>query len=75
MSNPEEKFGCPELACTYVYDPARGDERGKIPAETPFDELPDTWKCPICKAPKSSFGSLSGKGSASGHGFIHARDV
>lgn len=74
MSKPDEKFGCPELACTYVYDPVRGDERGKIPPGTPFDELPDTWKCPICKSPKSSFRSLSGSDAKAGFGFVHQRE-
>jgi rubredoxin len=49
--------------CTYMYDPDRGDERGKIPKRTPFEELPDSWKCPICKASKSSFNLLSGPGT------------
>lgn len=30
--------------CGYVYE-----------RETPFEELPDDWKCPICKQPKSVF--------------------
>ena len=33
--------------CGYVYDEA---------AETcPFDQLPDSWQCPWCKAPKTQF--------------------
>lgn len=35
------------LLCGYVYD---DDEH-----DVPFDQLPDDWKCPRCKAPKSSF--------------------
>ena len=30
--------------CGYVYD-----------GDTPFEELPDTYTCPICKQPKSVF--------------------
>lgn len=30
--------------CGYVYD-----------GETPFEELPDDWKCPVCKQPKTVF--------------------
>ena len=33
--------------CGFVYDEAK--------EKTPFDQLPDTWKCPLCGAPKSAF--------------------
>ena len=33
--------------CGYIYDEAKEN--------VPFDELPDTWKCPICHAPKTQF--------------------
>ncbi len=33
--------------CGYVYDDAK--------EKVPFGELPDTWKCPLCGAPKSDF--------------------
>ncbi|MGP1587056.1 MAG: rubredoxin [Treponemataceae bacterium] len=33
--------------CGYVYD----DEKEEIP----FNELPDSWECPLCGAPKSEF--------------------
>lgn len=33
--------------CGYIYDEAR--------EKIPFSELPDSWKCPVCKAPKSVF--------------------
>ena len=39
------KYVC--QVCGYVYD----DDKEK----TPFDQLPDTWKCPLCGAPKSAF--------------------
>ena len=26
-----------------------------IPAGTPFEELPEDWKCPRCKQPKEKF--------------------
>ncbi len=41
--------------CGYVYDPAKGDPERGIPAGTPFEALPDDWRCPICKMPKSKF--------------------
>ena len=33
--------------CGYVYDDAK--------EKVPFAELPDTWKCPLCRAGKSDF--------------------
>jgi len=33
--------------CGYIYDDAK--------EKVPFSELPDTWKCPLCGAPKSAF--------------------
>jgi rubredoxin len=36
------------LECAYIYDPAKGDPRHGIPPGTPFEELPEKWKCPEC---------------------------
>jgi len=47
------KYVC--TICGYIYDPAEGDPSGGVKAGTSFDEIPDTWVCPICGAPKSSF--------------------
>ncbi|HBA55781.1 flavin reductase [Syntrophorhabdus aromaticivorans] len=47
------KYTC--KVCGYVYDPANGDPDSGIPAGTKFEELPDTWVCPVCGAPKSEF--------------------
>ncbi len=41
--------------CGYVYDPEKGDPSQGIEPGTPFEELPDTWACPVCGAPKSQF--------------------
>ena len=41
--------------CGWVYDPARGDPDGSIPAGTRFEALPEGWVCPVCEAPKSDF--------------------
>ena len=44
--------------CAHVYDPQR-DGNG-----VPFEELPDSWKCPTCGAPKSAYAKeLAGDGS------------
>lgn len=39
------KYEC--LLCGYIYDE---DESG-----VKFEDLPDSWRCPICGAPKSVF--------------------
>ena len=41
--------------CSYVYDPEKGDPEHGIPAGTPFEELPDDWRCPRCKQSKDKF--------------------
>jgi rubredoxin len=46
-----QKMRC--MICGYVYDPIKGE--GTNPPETPFEKLPDDWKCPICRASKAQF--------------------
>ena len=41
--------------CGYIYDPEEGDPDGGIAPKTPFDEIPDSWLCPVCGAPKTEF--------------------
>ncbi len=48
-----EKWKC--SVCGYVYDPAVGDEDSGIAPGTPFEEIPDSWVCPICGASKDLF--------------------
>ncbi len=43
------------IVCGYIYDPAEGDTTNGIPAGTPFEDLPDSWVCPVCGVPKSDF--------------------
>ena len=45
-----EKYEC--LVCGYIYDPKIGDKKGKIPSNTSFKNLPETWTCPDCGAEK-----------------------
>lgn len=59
MANPDEMWRCETPNCGYVYDPDKGDKRHKIPPGTSFEDLPDDWRCPICKATKKSFKRLS----------------
>ncbi|WP_322743899.1 rubredoxin [Methanofollis aquaemaris] len=41
--------------CGYVYNPKTGDQTQGIAPNTPFEDLPETWVCPRCNAPKSAF--------------------
>ncbi len=41
--------------CGYEYDPAAGDPDNGIAAGTAFEDLPDTWVCPLCGASKDDF--------------------
>jgi rubredoxin len=63
MARPEDMYQCQTTNCGYIYDPDRGDRKGKIPKGTPFEDLPDDWKCPVCGATKKSFRPLAGPGS------------
>ncbi len=47
------KYQC--SVCGYVYDPEQGDPDNGIKAGTAFEDLPDSWVCPVCGAPKDSF--------------------
>ena len=42
-------------ACPYIYDPKKGDPESGILPGTPFEDIPDDWLCPICKADKTHF--------------------
>ena len=45
--------------CGYIYDPEKGDPSQGIPAGTPFDKLPDSWRCPVCGVDKTLFKKTS----------------
>ena len=42
-------------SCGYIYDPDDGDPDGGIPTGTAFEDIPDTWFCPVCGARKRDF--------------------
>jgi len=48
-----DKWRC--IICGYVYDPEIGDLNSGTPPGTPFEQLADTWICPVCGAPKDQF--------------------
>ncbi len=41
--------------CGYIYDENLGDPDHGIPPGTPFEEIPDTWRCPVCQVTKEYF--------------------
>jgi rubredoxin len=41
--------------CGYVYNPGMGDPANGFDPDTPFEKLPETWNCPDCGVPKTSF--------------------
>lgn len=41
--------------CGWIYDPELGDPDHGVPAGTAFEDVPDTWVCPVCEAAKSEF--------------------
>ena len=42
-------------SCGFIYDPDDGDPDGGIPPGTAFDDIPDSWFCPVCGARKRDF--------------------
>ena len=51
-----DKYQCGP--CGYIYDPKEGDPDGGIAPGTPFEELPDDWRCPRCNRKKEKFKAL-----------------
>ena len=47
------KYEC--TVCGWIYDPEIGDPEGGIKPGIPFEDLPDTWVCPICGVGKDLF--------------------
>ena len=50
---PAMRYMCE--SCGFIYDPAEGDPDGGIPPGTEFEDIPDTWFCPVCGARKRDF--------------------
>lgn len=46
---------CQGSNCGYLYNEEKGDRKGKVPAGTRFEDLPEDWKCPVCGAGKKFF--------------------
>ncbi|MBU0716964.1 MAG: rubredoxin [Planctomycetes bacterium] len=41
--------------CSYGYHPLKGDPESGVLPGTPFEDLPDDWRCPWCGATKAQF--------------------
>ena len=41
--------------CGYVYDESVGDLGHGIAADTPWENLPNDWVCPLCGVGKENF--------------------
>ncbi len=55
MPDPQKMWRCKTVNCGYIYDPERGDRKGKIEKGVLFEDLPPTWRCPVCGASKAAF--------------------
>lgn len=47
------KYEC--MSCKYIYNPKYGNEKAGIHSNTSFDDLPETWVCPVCGEKKDVF--------------------
>ena len=52
-SEKGEKSECG--VCKYIYNPKTGNEKAGIAPGTNFEDLPDTWVCPVCGESKDVF--------------------
>jgi rubredoxin len=41
--------------CGYVYDPKLGDPDNGVAPGTKWEDVPDSWECPVCGASKDDF--------------------
>ena len=51
-----DKYVCE--ACGYEYDPAAGDPDGGIASGTAWEDIPDSWVCPVCGVGKDMFSKV-----------------
>ncbi|NLX50161.1 MAG: rubredoxin [Methanospirillum sp.] len=46
LEAPTGRYRC--IACGYIYDPARGEPKHGIVPGTAFEDLPESYVCPVC---------------------------
>lgn len=51
-----KKYIC--TVCDWVYDPEIGDPESGIEPGTKFEDIPDSWVCPVCGVGKEDFEEL-----------------
>ncbi len=56
-------YQCQTVNCGFIYNPDKGERKGKIKKGTAFEDIPDSWRCPVCGATKAAFRPLAGPGS------------
>lgn len=49
----DTKYEC--SVCKYIYNPKYGNEKAGIHKNTPFNDLPKNWVCPVCGEKKNVF--------------------
>ncbi len=50
-----EKYICP---CGYIYDEEKGDPSHGIAPGTKWEDVPESWVCPVCGIVKDMFQKL-----------------
>lgn len=53
QTDSETKYEC--TICKYIYNPKYGNEKAGVHANTPFNNLPENWVCPVCGEKKDVF--------------------
>lgn len=48
-----KKYVC--IICGYVYDEAEGDPENGVNPGTKWEDVPESWTCPLCGVGKSEF--------------------
>lgn len=43
------------MNCKYIYNPKAGNELAGISPSTQFNDIPDSWRCPVCGVGKEMF--------------------
>lgn len=50
-------FKC--VVCGFIYDEAKGDPDSGLAPGTKWEDVPDSWVCPVCGVGKSDFEEVS----------------